>query len=65
MSNNISLTLGLSPVMTGPERQYLFKGFHPADKPLKRLAYRSAFTIRLKPGADENTGIVTHIYHPQ
>jgi hypothetical protein len=55
MSDDISLTPAFSPVTIDPERQNRFNGFGPAGKPLKRLARRSTFITRLKPGVNENT----------
>jgi len=65
MSDAISLTPGFSPVMAGQADQNRFNGFPRASKPLKRLAHRNACTTRLKPGVNESTGVVTHLYESQ
>jgi hypothetical protein len=62
ITNTVSLTPGFSPVMAGKEDQNRFNGFSRAGKPLKRLARRSTFTTRLKPGVNESHWRITHFY---
>ena len=54
MNNSVLLTPGFSPVLAGRKYQNRFNGFSCTDKPLKRLVHRNGFSIRLKPGANEN-----------
>jgi hypothetical protein len=52
-------------VIADQTAQNRFNGFPLADKPLKRLARRNVCTTRLKPGVNENNGVVTHFYESQ
>ena len=60
MSIAIPLTPGFSPVMVRKADHNRFNGFPRAGKPLKRLARRNAWATRLKPGVNENHGLVAH-----